>query len=66
MSRHRRPLKRDQELGLSLYGPTPANPKFRLDYREPFTGERRQPRRTDETEAYACLRTALRGHTPPC
>lgn len=40
----RRPLKHDRDLGLTLYGPTPATPKYRLSYTDPFTGERRQPR----------------------
>lgn len=57
--RRRRPMKHDGELGLTLYGPTPANPKFRLDYTDPFTGERRQPRRIDKAEAEALFEETL-------
>jgi len=48
-----KPIKLDDDLGLKLYGPTSSNPKFRLDYLDPFTGQRCQPRRTDETAAFA-------------
>lgn len=58
MSR-RRPLKHDGELGCTLYGPTAATPKFRLVYTDPFTGERRQPRRTDRVEAEALWEETL-------
>lgn len=58
MSR-RRPLKHDGEVGLTLYGPTPSTAKFRLDYTDPFTGERRQPRRTDKAEAAALFEETL-------
>lgn len=47
------PVKYDAELGLTLYAPTPANPKYRLDYTDPFTKERTQPKRSVEAEAYA-------------
>lgn len=47
------PVKYDAELGLTLYAPTPSNPRYRLDYTDPFTGERKQPRRTIEAEAFA-------------
>jgi len=46
-------VKFDAELGLTLYGPTPTNPRYRLDYIDTFTKERKQPRRTVETDAYA-------------
>ena len=48
-----KPIKYDGEVALSLYEPTPSNPRFRLDYRDPFTGERRQPKRADKAEAFA-------------
>jgi integrase len=47
------PVKFDQELGLTLYGPTATNPAYRLDYLDPFTGARKQPRRTLEADAFA-------------
>lgn len=47
------PLKFDAELGLTLYGPTPKNAAYRLDYTDPFTRDRKQPRRTAKAEAYA-------------
>src|SRR5690606_18107019 len=47
------PLKYDAELGLTLYGPTPTNSTYRLDYTDPFTEDRKQPRRTAKAEAYA-------------
>lgn len=49
----RRPLKYDGEVGLTLYGPTPSNPKYRLDYVDPLSGDRKQPRRTAEADALA-------------
>jgi hypothetical protein len=48
-----KPIKFDDDLGLRLYGPTPSNPKFRLVYLDPFTGQRCQPRRTDKADAFA-------------
>lgn len=48
-----KPVKVDEDLGIKLYGPTPSNHKFRLDYTDPFTGQRYQPRRTDKAEAFA-------------
>ena len=45
------PLKFDAELGLTLYGPTPKNAAYRLDYTDPFTRDRKQPRRTAKAEA---------------
>lgn len=48
-----KPIKLDEDLGMRLYGPTPSNPKFRLDYTDPFTGERKQPRRTARADAFA-------------
>jgi len=47
------PVKYDAELGLTLYGPTSTNPAFRLDYTDPFTAQRKQPRRTVEADACA-------------
>ncbi|MDA8310501.1 MAG: hypothetical protein M0Z46_07790 [Actinomycetota bacterium] len=58
MSR-RRPVKVDKEVGRTLYGPTPAKPKYRLDYTDPFTKDRCQPRRTDETEAFSLYEETL-------
>ena len=48
-----RPEKYDRDLDLKLYGPTPSNPKWRLDYFDPITHQRCQPRRTDKTDAFA-------------
>lgn len=48
-----KPIKYDAEVGLSLYRPTSANNKYRLDYIDPLTGARHQPRRCDELEAFA-------------
>lgn len=48
-----KPIKLDEDLGIKLYGPTPSNPKFRLDYVDPLTGQRYQPRRTDKLDAFA-------------
>lgn len=47
------PIKLDDDLGIKLYGPTPSNPKFRLDYLDPLTGRRYQPRRTEKEDAFA-------------
>jgi integrase len=48
-----KPIKLDDDLGAKLYGPTPSNPKFRLDYTDPLTGQRCQPRRTHKGDAFA-------------
>ncbi len=48
-----KPVKVDDDLGIRLYGPTPSNHKFRVDYTDPFTGQRYQPRRTAEADAFA-------------
>lgn len=48
-----KPIKTDDELAIKLYGPTTTNPKYRLDYVDPLTGQRCQPRRTDKAEAFA-------------
>lgn len=47
------PIKFDDDLGLKLCGPTPSNPKYRLNYVDPLSGERYQPRRTDRADAFA-------------
>jgi integrase len=47
------PEKFDAELGVTLYGPTPSNAGYRLDYLDPFTGQRKQPRRVVAADAYA-------------
>lgn len=49
--KYNKPLKFDSDLGLSLYGPTPGSLKYRLDYTDPFTGQRHQPRRTSKNDA---------------
>ena len=43
----------DAELGLSLYAPTPTTHRYRLDYTDPFTDKRCQPRRVDQGDAFA-------------
>lgn len=45
-----KPIKSDDDLAIKLYGP---NPNYRLDYVDPLTGQRCQPRRTDKAEAFA-------------
>lgn len=47
-----KPIKFDSDLGLTLYAPTPGSPKYRLDYLDPFTGQRCQPRRTNRADAF--------------
>jgi len=51
MAGRSRPIEHDRDLRASLYAPTPTNPKYRVVYVDPFTGERKQPRRTDPSEA---------------
>lgn len=46
-------VKVDNELGVKLYAPTPGTPKYRLEYTDPFTGARCQPKRTDRSDALA-------------
>lgn len=48
-----KPIKFDDDLGIKLYGPTPSNPKFRIDYTDPLTGQRYQARRNDKADAFA-------------
>lgn len=43
--------KFDADLGLKLFRPTTGTPKWRLDYVDPLTGERCQPRRTSKADA---------------
>lgn len=47
------PVKYDADLGLTLYGPTQSNKKFRLDYIDPFTRDRKQQKRSVEADAHA-------------
>lgn len=46
-------VKVDNEVGAKLYAPTPGTPKFRLEYTDPFTGARCQPKRTQRSDALA-------------
>ena len=48
-----RSIKHDAELGLSLYAPTATTHRYRLDYTDPFTAKRCQPRRVDQGDAFA-------------
>ncbi len=54
-----KPIKFDAEVGLALYEPTPSNPKFRIDYVDPLSRRRCQPRRTDRLEAFALWEETL-------
>lgn len=50
---YNKPIKSDDDLGLTLIGPTDSTPTYRLNYDDPFTGKRHQPKRSNEADAFA-------------